>query len=400
MTEINWAPVIPLIGGFPLGAMKAFNNNPKAIYSYSAFKKNDSHYVHYLNDIKRVATPYDLFDEEYTPRQIDVVVSTPPCAGLSQLNTGKKGSNKASGSCAMQNEWMYRSTQDAITHLNPKVIIGENAPALYTKMGEGVAENLYNIAKQNGYSVVLYKTSTYYHGLPQKRDRCFYFLFKSEKAPILNFYRNDLVANFTDYLKLVPNNASLQENIRKDVMHEPYYNFLQHLYKKDDVRDEILEKAHTAHAYVVKNGLMDQFVEWAKDNHEKGYKLGLHAKNKFADGKGVWDGSIHVFKDHMNALIGRALMESIHPTENRSLNVREAMHMMGIPHDFELLGGRKNLNHIAQNVPTFTARDMCLEAGKFIRNQLQFADTDFLKINNHHQKLDTKISSTLESFLG
>ena len=31
--EILWAPNIPLIGGFPLGAQKAFGNDPVAIYS-------------------------------------------------------------------------------------------------------------------------------------------------------------------------------------------------------------------------------------------------------------------------------------------------------------------------------------------------------------------------------
>ena len=33
------------------------------------------------------------------------------------------------------------------------------------------------------------------------------------------------------------------------------------------------------------------------------------------------------------------------------------MHLMGLPHDFEI-DDVKNLNHIAQNVPTCTARDM------------------------------------------
>jgi site-specific DNA-cytosine methylase len=392
---ITWAPIIPLIGGFSLGAEMSLNTPPVGVYSYPAFAKNDSHYVNYQNVTKNRNVPYHVFSEDtiVPKRNIDIMVATPPCAGLSQLNTGKKGTDKASGSCAVQNEWMYKSTTDAIENFSPKVIIGENAPTLYTKMGEGVAENLYAIAKKYDYSLALYKTTTYCHGLPQKRLRCFYFLFKSPTAPILNFYNRDPVASFEDYLKVIPETASLQDEaniIRKDIMNEPYYKFLQNKFGQDDVRDKILEKAFTAHSYIVKENLMSDYVEWAKDNHEKGYELGVHALNKFADGKGVWDGSVHVFKSHMNALIGRALAESIHPNKNRSLNIREALHMMGFPSDFELIGGRRNMNHIAQNVPTFTARDMVTEAAEFIKGNRELSTVDLIKISNINQRIDTR----------
>jgi DNA (cytosine-5)-methyltransferase 1 len=407
MNDLTWAPIIPLIGGFSLGAEMAAKKPPVGIYSYGAFAKNDSHYVHYQNETLKRNIPYYALDNEEVSvpkRKIDIMVATPPCAGLSQLNTGKKGSEKGSGSCAVQNEWMYRSAIDAIENFSPTVIIGENAPTLYTKMGEGVVENLYEIAQKHDYSLALYKTTTYCHGLPQKRLRCFYFLFKTPTTPVLNFYNRELVGSFQDYLKEIPKDASLQDYesiIRKDIMNEPYYMFLQHKFKKEDVRDDILEKAFTAHAYVVKEKLMDEYVQWAESNHEKGYELGVHAQKKFSDGKGVWDGSVHVFRDHMNALIGRALAESIHPNENRSLNVREALHMMGFPSNFELLGGRKNTNHIAQNVPTFTARDMVSEAMEFIGGRRQLTNANLVRFNNIKQRVDTPnvTSNSIERFL-
>ena len=407
MEQLTWAPIIPLIGGFSVGAEMAAKTPPVGIFSYSAFDKNDSHYVNYQNNTLKRNIPYYHLDNESTkvPKQkIDIMVATPPCAGLSQLNTGKKGTDKGSGSCAVQNEWMYKSTTDAIENFSPTVIIGENAPTLYTTMGEGVAQNLYEIAKKNNYSLALYKTTTYCHGLPQKRLRCFYFLFKSESAPSLQFYKRDLVGTFEQYLTEIPESATLQDYdniIRKDIINEPYYMFLQHKFNSHDVRNIILERSFTAHSYVVKENLMNEFVEWAEKNHQKGYELGIHAQKKFADGKGVWDGSIHVFRDHMNALIGRALAESIHPNKDRSLNIREALHMMGLPSNFELLGGRKNVNHIAQNVPTFTARDMVTEAIEFINGNRELTNENFAKFNNIKQKMDTKgvtITNTIEEF--
>ena len=399
---MKWAPIIPLIGGFPLGAFKATGKKPHAIYSYSAFAKNDSHLVNYWPDV-----PYYHLDKmDIVKReQYDFMVATPPCAGLSMLNTAPKSSEKGSGGCAVQNEWMYQSTTDAIKYFSPKVIVGENAPTLYTKMGSEVVENLYNIAKENNYSLALYKTSTILHGLPQRRERTFYFLFKSDMSPILNFYDRKKIATFENYLKEIPKEASLQTEdgiVNKKLMEEPYYKFLQHRYKQDDVRDIVLQRAHTAHAFILKNDLLDDFEEWAKDNSEKGYRLVTHAKKKFAEGKGVWDGSIHVFRSHMNALIGRALSESIHPFENRSLNIREALHMMGFPSDFELLDSKRNVNHIAQNVPTFTARDMIYETMKFINSELETSNVDLIRINNLKNRVDTKevfTGATLKDFI-
>jgi hypothetical protein len=80
------------------------------------------------------------------------------------------------------------------------------------------------------------------------------------------------------------------------------------------------------------------------------------------------------------------MADTIHPIYDRSLTVRESLHMMGFPEDFELLGGRKNINHIAQNVPVPTSRDIHLEIAKFLRGELSFSDTNYLRQDNHKEK--------------
>ena len=90
--EITWAPLIPLIGGQALGAEKAFGKPPEAIYSFDfgGFEANDSHYVNYQQNTLGRDIPYVLLDkaEPGQIKQVDVVTGTPPCAALSQLNTG------------------------------------------------------------------------------------------------------------------------------------------------------------------------------------------------------------------------------------------------------------------------------------------------------------------------
>ena len=50
-TEFTWAPLIPLIGGFPLGTEQAFGKSPVAIYSFDGIS-NDLHYINYQNNTK------------------------------------------------------------------------------------------------------------------------------------------------------------------------------------------------------------------------------------------------------------------------------------------------------------------------------------------------------------
>ena len=61
---------------------------------------------------------------------------------------------------------------------------------------------------------------------------------------------------------------------------------------------------------------------------------------------------------------------------------------MGLPNDFVLQGGVKNLNHICQNVPVTTATDMADNVLKYVKGYLdnQLIDTDFLVQDNKSQE--------------
>ena len=386
--DITWAPLIPLIGGQMLGAEKAFGKPPEAIYSYTGFEANDGHYVNYQQNTKGRDIPYVLLDSENPNiKQVDVVSGTPPCAALSQLNTGL--SEESKGAKCAKNEFMYQVFQDGIDILGAKVVIVENAPALYTNKGRPVANRLYEICAERGYSLSLYKTSTRYHGVPQGRDRTFAIGWKSSTSPVLNWYNRDR-KSFAEYLQEIPDDALQQDLIiNKNVPEEPYYTFIKTKTNRD-VREIMLEEdVKTTLNYVNKKGWMKEANEWFhKTGHEKGIKYSDHAIKKYADGKGVWDGSVHVFGDYMNAVIGRNMVDTIHPTEDRSLTIREALHMMGFPEDFELLGGLPKVNHIAQNVPVPTSRDLHSEIGKFLSGELDLSDTTYLRQNTHKQLME------------
>lgn len=387
MTDITWMPHIPLIGGFPLGAEMAFKTPPQAIYSYDGFQDNDQHYVNWQqNTLGRKDVEYIPMKETSEVRhRADVIVGTPPCAALSQLNTGS--SAEAKGASCAKNDWMYRVFEDGIDLMGAKVVIVENAPALFTNKGQPVADRLFEICKARGWSMSLYKTSTMYHGIPQNRDRTFAIGWQADRAPVMGWYDRDR-KNLKSYLKEVKKGDLHHELvINPKVIDEPYFNFIK-VKTNRDPRELLIEAdIKTTLNYVNDMGWMSEANKWFHDtNNAAGIKYSDHAIKKYADGKGVWDGSVHVFGEYMNAVIGRNMADTIHPTLDRSLTVREALHLMGFPKDFELLTGLRRLNHVAQNVPTCTARDMCLEIAKFLNGELPESDTNYFRQNNHNKK--------------
>jgi site-specific DNA-cytosine methylase len=377
--DLRWASIVPLIGGFSIGNSIATGNKPVALYTYDGFQSNESHLREYWPDV-----PYINLDHENTVvDRLDFVSTTCPCAGLSMLNYSKNGGGKSRGSDAAQNEWMYKSAKFALSELKPRVFFGENAPGLFGEIGKGVVEKLFEIAQEHGYSMSLMKTSTSKHGIPQERSRTFYFFWDSEYAPVMDYYnreRKDLV----EYLAEVPADATLQETFNTwNIEDLPTIRFLEEkkgISWKDIMADE--DKG-TLNWYIVKNGWLDECIEYADEIMPGSVDSRVlhHMKAKLADGKGFWDGSPRLGRDHFNAVISKNMICGAHPEEKRFITIREYMHLMGLPHDFQLLE-KGQWNHIAQNVPTATARDWTLEVIKYIKGELPSSGQKLFRQNN------------------
>jgi site-specific DNA-cytosine methylase len=391
--DIKFAAIVPLIGGFAIGNSMATGNKPTALFTYDGFQSNESHLRAYWPDV-----PYINLDHENpTVDRLDFVSTTCPCAGLSMLNYSKNGGGKSRGSDAAQNEWMYRSAKYVLGELKPRVFFGENAPGLFGEIGKGVVEKLFEIAQEYGYSMSLMKTSTSKHGIPQERSRTFYFFWDSEYAPVLNYYdreRKDLVK----YLAEVPSDASLQETFNTwNIEDLPTIRFLEE--KKGLKWSEIMadEDKGTLNWYIVKNGWLDECIEYADEIMPGSVDSRVlhHMKVKLADGKGFWDGSPRLGRDHFNAVISKNMICGAHPEEKRFITLREYMHLMGLPHDFELLE-KGQWNHIAQNVPTATARDWTLEVIKYIKGELPSSGQKLFRQNNLNgqHKIEEAIKTT------
>jgi site-specific DNA-cytosine methylase len=397
--EIKWGTIIPLIGGSAIGCSRSAESKPSFHLSYEAFSANESHIERYWEDIPmyRLDAP-DIEIPSSTFEGVDYVNSVCPCAGLSLLNSAR-GSDASRGSDAVQNKWMYESSEYILENVKPKVLWGENAPGLFTKMGEGVVQRLRQIAEKHGYSFSLIKTNTELHGIPQRRIRTFYFFWNTPTVPMLNWKfreKSDLLT----YLKEIPQDATLQDMFMVDGKVTEHYKPYQFVLEREGLTHAEFSnkyKKGTVAQYFDKNNLLDECIEWLKVNHPKeGFSnknstktfidMLHHQKTKLADSKGYWDASPHFFHDSFSALIGRNMFNGVHPVEDRYLNIREMLHLMGMPHDFEIEDSRQ-VNHIAQNVPVRTAQDMADEVRKFCEGELKMTQYKFMKQDNTNQKI-------------
>ena len=98
---------------------------------------------------------------------------------------------------------MFESSDFVLSNIRPKVLWGENAPGLFTSVGEQVLVGLRELGRRHGYSFSVVKTNTELHGIPQKRVRTFYFFWSSNTVPFLNWMKRER-KDLWSYLSEIP----------------------------------------------------------------------------------------------------------------------------------------------------------------------------------------------------
>ena len=404
MKDYRWGTMIPLIGGSAIGCSMATGNKPLFHLSFDGFQYNDNGILNYWPGI-----PYYLLDKDTIDtnenhfKSIDFVNSVCPCAALARLNTS---TGDKTGAYAPQNEWMYKSAEFVLGSIQPTVYFGENAPALCRDAGKPVVKRLVEIGKKYGYCFAIYRTDTKFHGLPQRRSRCFYYFFKGEEAPLMDYFRKPWATGVADFLKQIPADATCQgifHDSRKCTDTCKEYAFL--LDKSGMTHEQFVEanNGKSTTAMLQKSpALLEECMQWVSSNCPDS----VHApsgrgkttiekleymKSKFDNGKGVFDSGIAFHSDMMNAIISKNIATMCHPTENRFLNYREMLTLMGMPYDFEPVSIKEKEDYvrayiIGQNVPSTTAKDACQQALDFIDGKsngtVKVPDGEYLLVDN------------------
>lgn len=398
------AGIIPLIGGEILASDAAYGVKPEYLLSYSGFGNNEKHLINHYKQ-QGYDIPYHVLDAEGAPttfESVDVMSSVCPCAGLSSYHN-------SAGEHNQNNQWMEKTTKLVLEEIRPKVLWGENAPALATGTGKFMKDKLLKIGDSAGYNMSIYLTKSLLHGNPQIRKRTFYFFWRRDvfdnQIPVFNYYKRenqtirDLLLNVKSNFQNEPINKSIPS---KD---DPYYKYLlteihggmsHQDFAASVMQNEKIEGSLNVEAHMI----LDLGVTY----EEIGKWLRAQGKEREADrcdrrdaklksGKGVmWRGTI-VPGRKTGAFVVHMPYVLTHPTEDRYVTYREAMTIMGLPQDYELLDPENSVNHICQNVPFYTAKDMATEVKAALEGQRTLQKSSFMLQSNFNQTIRESVSN-------
>lgn len=393
MSKITYGSIVPLIGGENFGIMKSMDNQmPEWVLSYTDFAKNDAHFINHLRK-KGWEGNYTFLNEEgnedYRAGYVDVVNTVCPCAGLSSLSVSSSADSSV-------NEWMYTTAEYVLGTVKPKVFWGENAPRLFTKAGEKVANKLHEIAKEHGYTLNLYYTESRLHGLAQKRPRTFYFFTKGEETPVFRYIRRPL-ENIEDILK-----KDIEEGDPMNVlingenpMDNPWVAYCVHKSGSKSLEEYYDKIDKTTNCIVSSDNISDNLNEVADWMEAQGFdqKFANRARamqEKVDDGKGYWAHGVTMPKGEIPSLIGAMPHSLINPFKEQFLTLRDALRIMKMPEDFNMVGENPqspgNANAICQNVPVTTASDMMDFVIEYLNGVTDTVQADFVRQNNSTMK--------------
>ena len=381
---MNFASIVPLIGGETIAMENVFGKRPEYILTFDGFQANEEHLLNYYNN----SIPYLNLSEGHSfTEKVDVINTVCPCAGLSSLSPSASSDNA-------MNDWMYKSAEYILTEVQPKVFWGENAPRLASKMGEPVVKKLRKIGRENGYTFSIFQTKSILHCLGQVRDRTFYFFWKDDKVPLFDYIFEKPKSIEDEILEVERRDDDPMSQILTNdriPSEEPYYKYVLEVLEGGISHKEFqakIEKTTNPMDYIEEHTNYKVVAKWMREN---GYD-NVAAKcdrqyHKLKAGGNIMRKTTEIPKDKIGAFVGHMPTCLTHPKEDRYLTVREALSLMKLPNDFQLLNPKRSLNHICQNVPVTTAEFAAKMVKKYLDKKLDMIDTDFLIQDNRKKAL-------------
>ena len=177
---------------------------------------------------------------------------------------------------------------------------------------------------------------------------------------------------------------------------------LKQYYKKIDKSTVVVRTAIEDYA----KRDVDQVINWMVENKmdDKYVRRARGIKAKLGQDAGYWAHGNTVLKGVIPAFVSMIPFSGIVAQKGRFLTVREALRIMKMPDDF-VLAGEKPLdcvNHICQNVPVTTAKDMADEVNRMVLDQCELFNSSFIRQSNKNGQIETLVEqpkSTIENFL-
>ena len=351
-------------GGFGLGfhwagmpTTVAIDHNPSAVETLQAnFERHGTTVL--LRDLATFG-PSDLdryLDMTCGATGFDVIIGGPPCQGWSSVGRGKtRGLRNLAGRRQLDQDprnGLYRTFLGFVSHFRPSVAIMENVPGMLSHSGANVAASVREAMEEAGYIVTLADIDASDYGVPQVRRRLFFvgvrrdlglsFTFPAPTNPQgRRLYPTVTLRDAIGDLPAISNGARDWVVRYKPKRLSKYARRMRLSADADVVFDHVC-RTHNAQDIEAFRTMPEggRYVDLPK--HLKRYRDDIF-KDKYKKlvwARPSWCVTAHLSKD---------CYTHIHPSQGRTISVREAARLQSFPDSFYLAGGMGTKFHLIGN---------------------------------------------------
>lgn len=258
--------------------------------------------------------------------ELDILDGSPPCPPFSMAGKKRAGwgqTKKVYGHVQTNIEDLTFDFIEMGGILKPKVIVCENVKGLTMNHARDYFNEMVKGFESIGYTVGHKVMSAADYGVPQKRERIFFFCIRDDIADKLGINFMTVQSLFPEQLRPVPTlkdaildlqedeeNMKDAEFLREDMKRRPKYEWM-HLLPKDDINNP----------WPVKQGAAYQELgQYVPDNkYFQTRRIGWMVPSNTLTETGQTTG--------MSCLI--------HPEEDRQYTVKECLRIMSLPDDYK-----------------------------------------------------------------
>ena len=317
------------------------------------------------------------------PRDVDVVIGGPPCQGFSNVgrvkiaslvkNGQRNGRSSDSRFIDDKRNHLYKSFIKFVDWFKPKAIVMENVVGMINYKDGRVIEQIKEDFQDVGYPNVNYRVlNAADYGVPQFRKRIFFIATKNKSPvswpepthfPKSDLDRKSLIDDAQDYvtvgdaigdlplLRLPKKNIRIKDYVKK-YRKSPECEFQKWSRGRQEMLHNNVTRWHRDKDLEVFRN-MKPGGKWSQLSKADRDKIGYSNKSfndkwkRLSNQGPSWTVVSHLAKDGYMY---------IHPTQNRTISVREAARLQSFPDSFIFLGSRSaQFKQIGNAVPPLLA---------------------------------------------
>ena len=332
-----------------------------------------------------------------TPDDVDVIIGGPPCQGFSNIgrvkiaSLVKNGQRSGRSSDARfiddRRNHLYKSFIKFVNWFKPKAIVMENVHGMVNYKNGRVVEQIKEDFKNSGYPNAEYRIlNAVEYGVPQFRKRIFFIATKNKKsiswpeqthAPKFDLGRKSLMTDIKSYVTVgdaigdLPTLGLPEKNLQIGDSEKKYNKLPECEFQKfargeqETLHNNVTRWHRDKDVEVFSN--MSPGERWCDLSDHDRKKIGYSDKSfndkwkRFSNDEPSWTVVSHLAKDGYMY---------IHPTQNRTISVREAARLQSFPDSFVFCGSRSaQFRQIGNAVPPLLAMAIANHLKKILSDQ-------------------------------